>query len=193
MLSHYQVWFPNQTPSHLGLLQTLVGLILADPCGLVSCRCRSWGFHPSELFPAGELYQARHLAIPSRRFSGSRRIRPHPQGFLSVRSPYPRREYCIPWQTVALLGFIASTAFLRSGLDSSLDESSAHDLPFGALLARLRTGSSAYSLRCAWHLLLSQLPAALAFSAFFGIEPKLGVEVSATVRAAVSKIGRAHV
>jgi hypothetical protein len=55
-----------QAPSHLGLSQTLVGLILAGPCGLVSCRCRSWGLHPSELFPANGLYQVRRLAIPSR-------------------------------------------------------------------------------------------------------------------------------
>jgi hypothetical protein len=60
--------------------------------------------------------------------SGSRKSWPHPQGFLSERNPCPRWEYCIPLQTDALLGFIASAAFLRSGLGSSLDGPSAHDL-----------------------------------------------------------------
>jgi len=86
-----------------------------------------------------------------------------------VRNPFLLWEYCIPRQIDALLGFIASVASLRSGLEPPLDGSSAHDLSFGTLLARFRSGSSASSLRCAWHLSLSRAPATLAFLAF--LEP----------------------
>jgi len=34
---------PVRAPSLPGLSQTLEGLIPVDPCGLVACRCRSWG------------------------------------------------------------------------------------------------------------------------------------------------------
>jgi hypothetical protein len=60
---------PRRQPSTAFLRPSRASL--ADGCDLVSCRCRSWGFDPSELFPPEELYRARHPAIPSRRFPTS--------------------------------------------------------------------------------------------------------------------------
>jgi hypothetical protein len=132
------------------------------------------GLHPSELFPACELYQARHLAIPSRRFSvvrmpcgAERRLRP--QGLLSARDPDASGEYCISRRSVALMGFFASTAFMQLGVEPTFVGSSAHDLYFGALQARFRSGSSAFSARSAQHLSLSRTLAVLAFLAFYGV------------------------
>lgn len=113
--------FHPVTPSSSDVSHALEGLILAVPCSLVSCCCRSWGFCPSEPFPSTQLYSARHRTIPSRRSPArplslaSRSVnpvhrtmqnkRPRPQGFVSRESPYPRREYCIPAWADALLSF----------------------------------------------------------------------------------------
>jgi len=62
-----------------------------------------------------------------------------PRGLRSPAIRIPR------WSIASLAGpmlswtFIASTAFLRLGLESSLDASSAHDLHFGTVLARVRS------------------------------------------------------
>jgi len=164
----------TRTPSLPGLSQTLEGLILTHPCGRVSCRYRSWGCALQSVLPACELYQARHLAIPSRRFSvvrmpcgAERRLRP--QGVLSARDPVASREYCISRCPVAFLGLFASTAFVQLGVELTLVSSSAHDLYFGALQAGLRSGSSASSAHAAQHLPLSRTLAVLAFLAFQGI------------------------
>lgn len=61
----------TRAPSLLGLSQTLEGFILADPCGFVSRRCRSWGSTLQSFSLASELFRARRPAIPSRRFSAS--------------------------------------------------------------------------------------------------------------------------
>jgi hypothetical protein len=59
-----------------------------------------------------------------------------------LRSPAIR---ILRWSIASLAGpmlswtFIASTAFLRPGLESPLDASSAHDLHFGTVLARVRS------------------------------------------------------
>jgi hypothetical protein len=67
------------------------------------------------------------------------------------------------------MGFVASTAFVQLRVELALACSSAHDLVFGALQARLRSGSSASSIRAAQHLSLSRTLAVLAFLAFYGM------------------------
>jgi hypothetical protein len=53
-------------------------------------------FRSPEPFPPCQLYLARRLAIPSRRFSSeSEDPKPRPQGFLSAGSPFPVAEYFI--------------------------------------------------------------------------------------------------
>lgn len=53
-------------------------------------------FRSPEPFPPCQLYPARRLAIPSRRFSSeSEDPKLHPQGFLSAGSPFPVAEYFI--------------------------------------------------------------------------------------------------
>jgi hypothetical protein len=61
-----------------------------------------------------------------------------PGGFVRPSVRHPRRECCIPSQTAALLGFIASTALRTIGFAPSLDGASAHGLFFGSVLARPR-------------------------------------------------------
>jgi hypothetical protein len=61
---------PPETPSLLGLSQTLEGLILTEPRGLVPCHKRSWGSRSSGLFPTADLLRIRHPKTPSRRFPG---------------------------------------------------------------------------------------------------------------------------
>lgn len=96
----------TQTPSLFDLSQILEGFILAELCRLVSSCCRSWGSTPSELFPADQLCQARHLVIPSRRFV----LRPMvdgcaPRGFRTSAIRHPSQECCILSQAAALMGF----------------------------------------------------------------------------------------
>jgi hypothetical protein len=138
-----------QLPLHaslFGLSQTLEGLILANVRDLISCHCRSWGSYPSELFPAPELYQARHLAIPSQRLTNFplKENRLRPQGLLSRCDPFQHWEYCIPLPADALLSFNHFHGFLCVRLPTSLNVESAHSLHFGAVQARLQKGLSAF-------------------------------------------------
>jgi len=61
---------PPETPSLHGLSQTLEGLILTEPCGLVPCHKRSWGFCSTGLFPTADLLRTRRPKTPSRRLPG---------------------------------------------------------------------------------------------------------------------------
>jgi hypothetical protein len=96
-----------------GVSHALEGLILTEPCGLVSCRCRSWGSAPSELFPAGELLRARHPAIPSRCFLlASRRGRTlrgfrRPAVRIRFRSLHPLPGPLLSWAFHRFHGFPA--------------------------------------------------------------------------------------
>lgn len=79
---------PPVTPSLPGLSQTLEGLILATPCGLVSYRCRSWGLLPSGYSPPTKPVQARHLGDPLSMLAACSEEPPaHPQGVASRESP----------------------------------------------------------------------------------------------------------
>jgi hypothetical protein len=129
---------PPGTPSLRGLFQTLEGLILTEPRGLVPCHKRSWGFCSPRLSPPADLLRARHSKIPSRRF-------PSPSEELPGAPP----GRCIPRQSVASDGVFHPTSarclhelssrlygIWRSGLEPSARRqnleawsSSAHDLP----------------------------------------------------------------
>jgi hypothetical protein len=118
---------PPGTPSLFDLSQVLEGFVLAEPRRLVSSCCRSWGSSPSELFPADELSQAHHLAIPSRRFVprpvvGGRA----PRGFRRSAIRHPTQECCILRQAAALLGFHPLSR--RSCISGSSRLSTSHPL-----------------------------------------------------------------
>jgi hypothetical protein len=98
---------PPEQPSPYGLSQTLEGLILIDPCGLVSCRCRPWGWNVLQSFsPLGSstgLITRRNphdvlLAMPK---APERR----PQGIVPSSDPFPTAEYCILGWADALMDF----------------------------------------------------------------------------------------
>jgi len=89
---------PAETPSPCGLSQTLGGLILTEPCGLVSSHIRSWGsstlqglsptYNPSRLvtcrIPSRRLLTIRFPRTPKRSL---RLLVPRPQGVASHAGP----------------------------------------------------------------------------------------------------------
>lgn len=75
------VRLPPRTPSLFGLSQTLEGLILNCPCGLVSCRCRSWG-SSFKVFP---LYRALPGSSPGDPLSAFSAARHHKASEDSLR------------------------------------------------------------------------------------------------------------
>jgi len=102
----------TRMPSPFDLSRILGGFILASPCGLVSCHCRSWGFGPSELFPACELSRARHPVCPSRRFLSFPKKAAASSGvFVSWQSAsgfgvfHPRSDRCSPGLHFRFRGF----------------------------------------------------------------------------------------
>lgn len=122
---------PPGQPSLCGLSQTLEGLILIDPCGLVSCRCRPWGSNVlqsvSPLDGSTGLVTQRNP--PDVLLQMPKQQEPRPQGILPSSDPFPSAEYCILEWADALLDFqVASTAFLPSRQEPFSGGSNAHDL-----------------------------------------------------------------
>ena len=127
------------------------------------------GFRPSELFPAGQLFQARRPAIPSRCSSRLPQGRPAapPRVFVKPSVRHPEEECCIPLQTVALLGFF--TLPRRSGHPGWPRLSTLHPLSTfasGPFMLVPETDPQRLRPRSPWPLPLSRAPAVLAFLAF---------------------------
>jgi hypothetical protein len=90
-----------------------------------------------------------------------------PRGLRKSAIRVPTQEYCILRQADALLGFsVAFAAFLHSGLDPSLDGSSAPGLYFDFVLDVFEASLQRLPIRGAWHLSIARAPAVLAFSPF---------------------------
>jgi len=104
------------------------------------------GFSPSELLPGCGLYRARRSAIPSRRFSSARRLKPRPQGFLyRVQSDIRSASIASRGRPLLSWSFIRLHGVLGAGPGPVyLNGASAPGLRFGALLARLRSRPSAF-------------------------------------------------
>jgi len=74
---------PTRAPSLFDLFQVLEGFLLTGSCGPISCRCRSWGSHPSELLSYRRTLLDSSSSDPLSAFLRfSEEIRPCPQGFL---------------------------------------------------------------------------------------------------------------
>jgi hypothetical protein len=125
-----------------------------DPRGLDPCRplrpcfmpLPLLGFRPSERFPPAEPAAARRRALPSRCSLRPRWKTAAPPGvFVGQESVSAGGVFHPDGRPLLSWAFIASTAFLRSGVEASFDDSSARDLVSGAVLARLGSGSSASS------------------------------------------------
>jgi hypothetical protein len=108
---------PPERLSPSGLSRTLEGLILTEPCGHVSYRCRPWGSGSSGLIssrrPLPSSSPGETLSTFLHVLRGEAWSRP--QGLLPCGSSYPTVEYFIHGKTDALLSFsFAFTALLHS-------------------------------------------------------------------------------
>jgi hypothetical protein len=110
----------TRTPSLPGLSQAFEGLVLADLCGSVSRRCRSWGFGPPELLLRRTLPGLVARRSPLSVHPSSRRTSAAPTGaFVRSQSAFdpgvfhPTSNRCSPGL------FIASTALRLPGLTIS--------------------------------------------------------------------------
>lgn len=85
------------TPSPCGLSQTLEGLILTEPCGLISFHIRSWGsFDSPGLFPSAEHRQARHLPDTFSAFA-HHLLSKNPEVSSSASGAAPPRRCVLRW------------------------------------------------------------------------------------------------
>ena len=98
-VSRHNASVPPDAPSLRGLSQTLEGLILTEPCGLVSCHIRSWGFAPQGFSlpqtPPGSSPFGTLSTFPSP---------PHPRPKPRLRRRVAPPGLCIPRQSVTTLG-----------------------------------------------------------------------------------------
>lgn len=150
-------------------------MILAEPCDLVSCRHRSWGFHPPQGFSplqnsTGLVDQRSPLGVRESRSSTPpsgvsvlRRSVPAVQSVSSGDRPMPSRAF-YHFHGVLVFGLGPPVA-LPANRSSHSGSPSAPDLHRGSVVSSPKLVSSVFPPKPR-HLPLSWAPAILAFLAF---------------------------